>query len=101
LQIIYKDLKSRKEHISLLKVFYSTEIQSCIIKLKFDKTIVLCEHEALYLMLDFKTKEMKHYGWRFEQSISDNEASIRWIQNNKVLVFYPDNSVMSLLSNML
>jgi len=98
LTVIYGDLKTSKEQIKNIQAFYNKEVQSCIIKLKFDENQVLdMGSNLLYFLLDFRTKEREGSGRNFERTISDINNSITWIQNNKVYHFHPDSKILNLL----
>ena len=97
-RVIYDKFKTHPDRISQICVFYNREIKCCIVRYFFDENLAtLIENKYLYVLFDYHTGEMAHYGNRFENGISDNGRTITWIQNNKVLVFYPDNETMSLL----
>jgi hypothetical protein len=102
INVIYDELKTKPDFIDTICAYYNHESQSSILKLKFDKKIITDQgNPFLYMLLDYQSSEMKYYGRNFEQHISDNTGSITWIQNNKILVFYPDNETMALLAHQL
>lgn len=102
LQFIHRDLRANISYIQSIKAFYNADVKSCIVKLKFElRHVVDQEHPFLYILLDSNTHELEQYGQSLEQRISDNKKSITWIKNNKVLVFYPNDTIMSLLTKKL
>lgn len=99
---LYGKLNIRKEYISIIKAYYNPTIQSCILKITFNKEYTLgMNNPPLYIMLDYKSKEMSNAGINFENTISDKDKTIQWIHNNETLVFYPDNGIMHLLTKTL
>lgn len=93
--VLYEKINARKEYISAIKAFYNSASKSCILRITLDKKYSLGnDGRPLYIMLDYRSKEMTHSGINFEKSISDNDKTVQWIQNNEVLVFYPDNVIM-------
>lgn len=100
--VLYEKINARKEYISAIKAFYNSVIESCILRITIDEKYALgSKDQPLYIMLDYKNKEMSHSGRNFESSISDKDASVQWIHNNELLTFYPDNNIMSVLSKKL
>lgn len=99
IQFIHHDLKIGWNIVETVKVFYNELSQCSIIRLQINKEYVFDSKDRnIYFMLDYKNKSNYIYGVNLEKTISDKGSSITWIQNNEVLVFYPENRIMELLS---
>jgi hypothetical protein len=100
LQILYSDVRFSHDQISVIKAYYNETVKSSIIRVKFGKRSSLSFTDSFhYFLLDFRIKEKRFEGTDFENSISDKESFVVWINDNEVLTFYPDNNIMSLLAS--
>ena len=87
-------LKVQKNHISNIKVFYNHKTISPIVQVKFDNKIVqeLPDH-YFYFFINCYQIDITIYVQKLQDTISYRENYIKWIQDNKVLKFYPELEV--------
>jgi len=102
IEFIHKEIKGSFSLIKGIRAYYNPQTQSCILKIEFDtKAVLHIDTQFLYVLHNYQTGQMENCGLNFEKAISDDGKSISWIQDNKLLVFNPDNETMSILTNKL
>lgn len=92
---IYRHLKINLAYVKQTAVFYNKAAQSCIVRLQFDQQHTGdMENYFFYFRITFRDAEQVQYGKEFEQSLLDKNNTITLIQDNELLVFYPQPELL-------
>lgn len=102
IRYLYNTLKIQKNHLSEIKIYYNNETISCIVRLKFDDRYVKgMTNDYYYFLINCFQSEVNTYGQDFQDTLSDDHKKIIWIHENKILKFYPEQTIMNILSEKL
>jgi hypothetical protein len=99
---LWSKLKVQKNQLSDIKIYYNHKTISCIVRVKFDIKIAQeLPEDYFYFFVNCYQSDITIYGQKLQDSLSDNENYITWINENKVLKFYPENRITNILSSKL
>lgn len=95
-------LNISQTQIKSIKVFYNDNTISCIVQIIFKiQDSKELREDYFYFHVNCYQSEISQYGQKFQDTLSVSKGHITWINENKILKFYHENSIDIIINSKL